>query len=122
MDVTCFLCVSLGSSTVHLHDSLADAHAHVQSLVSVVKMATVLEGCITKEQLSVVRFFCGQRGSMIRVSIKKYFSFTVGSVCRVKRFKTGGKYFADEEQVETDVRKWLRQQSKSSMLRVSKHW
>jgi hypothetical protein len=35
----------------------------------------------------------------------------VGSVCRVKRFQLGGKYFADEE-VETEVLKWLRQQSK----------
>jgi hypothetical protein len=30
-------------------------HAHVQRLVSVVKMATVLEQCTTKEQRSVVR-------------------------------------------------------------------
>jgi hypothetical protein len=29
---------------------------HVQSLISVVKMATVLDGCIIEEQLSVVRF------------------------------------------------------------------
>jgi hypothetical protein len=31
-------------------------HAHVQRLVSVVKMVTVLEECITEEQCSVVRF------------------------------------------------------------------
>jgi hypothetical protein len=35
---------------------VADAHAHVQKLVSVVKMATVLEGCTTEEERSVVRF------------------------------------------------------------------
>jgi hypothetical protein len=35
---------------------VADAHAHVQRLVSVVKMTTVLEECITEEQRSVV--FC----------------------------------------------------------------
>jgi hypothetical protein len=34
----------------------------------------------------------------------------VGSVCRVKRFHLGGKRFADEEEAETEVRKWLRQQ------------
>jgi hypothetical protein len=34
------------------------------------------------------------------------------SVCRVKRFHFGGKRFADDEEVETEVRKWLRQQSK----------
>jgi hypothetical protein len=36
MDVIGSLCVSLGSSTVQLHDSLgqvADAHSHVQRLV-----------------------------------------------------------------------------------------
>jgi hypothetical protein len=38
MDAIGFLCVSLGSSIVQLPDN-----AHVQRLVSVVKMATVLE-------------------------------------------------------------------------------
>jgi hypothetical protein len=36
----------------------------------------------------------------------------VGSVCRVKRFITGWQNFADDEEVETEVRKWLKQQSK----------
>jgi hypothetical protein len=35
---------------------VADAHMHVQRLVSVVKMATVLEEYATKEHCSVVRF------------------------------------------------------------------
>jgi hypothetical protein len=56
MDVTGFLCVSLGSSTVEL----ADAHADVQRLVSVAKMANVLEKCTTKEQHSVVHIFVGK--------------------------------------------------------------
>jgi hypothetical protein len=34
----------------------AEAHAHVQRLVSVVKMATVLEKYTTEEQRSVVCF------------------------------------------------------------------
>jgi hypothetical protein len=33
-----------------------DEHAHVQSLVSVVKMATVLEEYTTEDQRSIVRF------------------------------------------------------------------
>jgi hypothetical protein len=37
--------------------------------------------------------------------------FTVGSVCRLEVFTLGGKCFPDEE-VETEMRKWLRQQSK----------
>jgi hypothetical protein len=36
---------------------VADKHAHVQRLVSVVQMATMLEGCTTEEQHFVVYFF-----------------------------------------------------------------
>jgi hypothetical protein len=36
---------------------VAGAHAHVQMVVSVVKMVIVLEECITQEQRSVVRFY-----------------------------------------------------------------
>jgi hypothetical protein len=43
--------------------------------------------------------------------MKKYFLFTVGSVCRVKRFTTCGKYFSNDEEIKTEVLKWLRQQS-----------
>jgi hypothetical protein len=35
----------------------------------------------------------------------------VGSVCRIKRSITGVKCFGDDEEVETEVRKRLRQQS-----------
>jgi hypothetical protein len=40
---------------------VADAHAHVKRLVSVVNMETVLEECTTEQQRSVVRFFVGKR-------------------------------------------------------------
>jgi hypothetical protein len=49
---------------------------------------------------------------MKRMFIKKFYLFTAGSVCRIKRFSLGGKRFADDEEVETEVWKWLRQQSK----------
>jgi hypothetical protein len=49
---------------------------------------------------------------MQRIFIKRRFLFTVGSVCRVKKFSLGGKHYADDEDVETEVWKWLRQQSK----------
>jgi hypothetical protein len=39
-------------------DYVAEAHAHVQRLNSIVKMATVLEECINEEQRSVMRSFC----------------------------------------------------------------
>jgi hypothetical protein len=68
MDVIGFLCVSLGSSTVQLHDSIgtftiifhnnkvsvADAHTYVQRLVLVVKMATLLEEYTTEMEHPVV--------------------------------------------------------------------
>jgi ABC-type Na+ transport system ATPase subunit NatA len=73
MDVIGFLYVSLGSSTVQLRDSL-DAHAHVHRLLSVVKMATVLEECITEEQRSGVLFFCEQNGLSTKDVHKEMFS------------------------------------------------
>jgi hypothetical protein len=48
---------------------------------------------------------------MKRIFINKYFLFMLGSVCRVKLFHFGGNRFADEA-VETEMWKWLRQQSK----------
>jgi hypothetical protein len=68
-------------------------------------MATVLEECTTERQRSVVCILLAKR-----IFIKKSFLFTVGSVCRVKRFHLGGRSFADDEEVETEVWKWLRQQ------------
>jgi hypothetical protein len=69
-------------------------------------MAAVLDGCTTGEQRSVARFFfCGQKDSMQRIFLKKYFLFTVGSICRVKWFSLGGKPFADDKDVETEVQK-----------------
>jgi hypothetical protein len=59
---------------------------------------------------------------MQRIFTKKRLLFVLGSVCCVKRFHLGGKRFADDEDVDAEVRKWLRQQSKTSMLRVSTHW
>jgi hypothetical protein len=82
MDVTGFLCVSLGSSTVQFHDSLGggpDGHclgiflflysqfflrikkvyvadAHVPRLISVMKMASVLHEYSNEERTYVERF------------------------------------------------------------------
>jgi hypothetical protein len=71
-------------------------------------MATVLEDFTTEEQHSIVRF-CGQKDSMQGTFIKKYFLFTVGSVCRLKKH---GRCSTDDEEVEMEIWKWLRQQSK----------
>jgi hypothetical protein len=68
--------------------SVADAHAHVQRLVSVLKMATVLVECTKEGQRSVVRILlCGQKDLTQRIFTKESFLFTMGSVCRVKRLK-----------------------------------
>jgi hypothetical protein len=62
-------------------------------------------------------YFCRQKCSMQRTFIKKCFLLAVGSIFHVRRFTNpfakrhlGGKRFPDEE-VEKEVRKWLRQQS-----------
>jgi hypothetical protein len=47
-----------------------------------------------------------------RIFIKKCFLSTVGSVCGVKRFTTGSRNSLKDKEVETEMRKWLRQQSK----------
>jgi hypothetical protein len=79
MDVIGFLCVSLGSSTVQRHENLvADAHAHVQRLISVVKMRTLLKECATEEQFSVVRFFLWAKGLNAKDIHKEIFLFAVG--------------------------------------------
>jgi hypothetical protein len=49
---------------------------------------------------------------METIFIRKYFLFTVGSVYGVKRFNLGSRRFLDDEEFETEARKWLRQQSK----------
>jgi hypothetical protein len=89
MNVIVFLCVSPGSSTVQLHDRLGNRFTCAGSEAGFNSHnAPVLEECATEEQCSVVRF-CGQKGSMQRIFIKKCFLFTVGSVCSVERFTTG---------------------------------
>jgi hypothetical protein len=65
-------------------------------------MMTVLKGCTTVKQRSVVRFFLWTKGPDAKA---KCFLFTVGTVCCVKRFHLGDKHFADDEEFETQARK-----------------
>jgi hypothetical protein len=61
MDVIGFLCVSYVAAQF-IHDNLDSRLACThQRLVSVVKMATVLEEYNTEERRSVARFFLGKR-------------------------------------------------------------
>jgi hypothetical protein len=80
------------------------SHAHVQRLVSAVKMAVVLEGCTTEAKRSFVRFF------FFVGKVTQCKGYSQRNVSHVKRFSLSGKCFADEEEVEIEVRKWLRQQ------------
>jgi hypothetical protein len=66
-------------------------HAGLQRLVSVVKMVTTLEEYTIKERCSIVLLFLGQKDSRQKIFIKKFFLFTVGSVCCVKPFTTGSR-------------------------------
>jgi hypothetical protein len=69
---------------------------------------TVFEMYTTEEQCCC-EFFYGENDSMQRIFIKKCFLFMVRSVCRVNRLHLGGKRFADDQAVETEEWKWLRQ-------------
>jgi hypothetical protein len=109
----------IGAQSIFMTVWAADAHAHVQKLVSVNKMATLLQGCTTEEQRSVVRLFVGKI-SLQRIFIKKRFLFTAGRVSRVKRFTTGSRNFLKDvrksQMMPDQVRKWLRQWSKDFLF------
>jgi hypothetical protein len=111
MDVTGFLCVSLGSSTVQLHDRLGSRRAYPRSEADFCNHnGDRLTECITEEQRSVVRFLWAK--GLNAKDIHKEM-FPVGSVCRVKRFTTGSrnslKDVGKSQMMPDQVRKWLRQ-------------
>jgi hypothetical protein len=88
-----------------------DAHA----LIPVVKMATMFEESITEKQRSVVRFV-STKGLNAKDIPKKMFP-VYGRKCLMRKtvhnwVEKRSKRFAEEEEVETEVRKWLREQSK----------
>jgi hypothetical protein len=65
---------------------IADGHAHVQRLVSVVKKATVFQKYTTKEQFSVVRFLWAK--GLNAKDINKELFPVYGGNCRLKRLTT----------------------------------
>jgi hypothetical protein len=77
-------------------------------------MATVLEVCTTKEHHSVVCFLWA-KGLGAKDIHKEMFSVCCGKCLMHKAVhnwvEKHGTHFADEE-VESEMRKWLRQQSK----------
>jgi hypothetical protein len=83
---------------------VADPHAPVHRLISVVKIATLLE-IVQPKSIVLLCVFLWARGHNAKIIIKKkYFLFTVGSVCRVKRFTTGSKkFFEGRSKLEDDA-------------------
>jgi hypothetical protein len=79
-------------------------------------MVIVLEECVTEEQRYVVRFLWAK--GLNEKDINKEMLPVYGGKClSCKTVDTGsrnshlgGKYFTGDEKVETEVRKWLRQQ------------
>jgi hypothetical protein len=63
MDVISFLLISVGKNkSGFMTVWVAYTHVHVQTLISVVKMATLLEKCTTEERYSGVRCFLWAKG------------------------------------------------------------
>jgi hypothetical protein len=122
MDVIGFLCVSLGSSTVQLHDYLGSGSACECSEAGFSSQNGDRDwGVCCLRAASCCASFLWAKGLNGKDIHKDMFPLYGGSVCRVKRSQLGGRHFAYDEEVETEVRKWLRQDSKTSMLRVSTH-
>jgi hypothetical protein len=74
-------------------------------------MATVFEQCITEEQHCVV-LLLRAKGLNAKDVNKEMFPVYGGKSVAQIGSQLGGKRFADVEDVETEVRKWPRQQSK----------
>jgi hypothetical protein len=96
-------------------------HAHVQRLVSVVRMATLFEKYNTEEQRSVVRF-CGQKDSMQRIFIKKCFLFMLGSVCHVTETRNVANVSLMTKRLKRTCGSGSDNSQKTSLLRVSTRW
>jgi hypothetical protein len=60
----------------------------------------------------LLSIFIGKMTQCKGYSLKQYFLVMVGSFCSVKRSQLGDKRFAHDGEVETEIRKWLRPQSK----------
>jgi hypothetical protein len=73
-------------------------------------MTTVIEEYPTEEQRSVLLFMGS--GIQCKGYSKEIFPVYGGKCFLRKAFHNGSKYFADDEEVKTEVRKSLRQQSK----------
>jgi hypothetical protein len=119
MDVRGFLCVSLGSSIVQLHDSLGNRRACPCSEAGFSNQNCDRDWGTYYRRAA----FCCAFSEGKRVFIKKCFLFTVGSVCLVKQFITKWKAFRWRRRgLKLSCRSGWDNSQKTSMLRVSTHW
>jgi site-specific recombinase XerC len=88
-------------------------------------MANVHEDYTTEEQRSVVRLLWA-KGLIVNDIHKEMFLVYSGKCLSCKAVhnwvEKRGKRYADNEEIEMEVRKWLRHKLKTSMLRVSTDW
>jgi hypothetical protein len=109
MNIIGFLCAPLGGSTVQLHESLGSRRACPCSEAGFSSQNGDSDyGVYYRRAL-----FCWQKNSVQSIFIKKCFLFTVGIVCRVKRYIAGRQKFrwwrrrlnGGAEVVETTVKR-----------------
>jgi hypothetical protein len=113
MDVIDFLCVSLGSRTVQLRESLGSSRACSFSEAGFSSQHGDRAWVCYLKAAFCCAFFVD---SMQKIFTKKCFSFMVENVCRVKRFTTGSrnslKDVRKSQMIPAQVRNWQSQQSK----------
>jgi hypothetical protein len=120
MDVIGFLCISLDSSTVQLHDSPGSGCACTSSEAGFSgQNGDRTRQCISKEQHSVVRFFLWAKGPNAKDIHKEMFPVYSGKCLsrkevhnRVEKFSQGCSKFAvdarpDAEVAETTAKRLL---------------
>jgi hypothetical protein len=115
------MCHYVAAQTSFMTVKVADTHAHVQRLVSVVKVATMLQGYTTEEQRSVVRFLWAKY-------IHKEMFPVYGGKCLsrkavlnwIEKFYQGSSKVTDDTRPVMEVAETVVQ--KTSVLPVSTHW
>jgi hypothetical protein len=117
MNVIAFLCLSICSSTVQLHNSLGCRRVCACSEAGFSSQNGDRAWRLYYRRAAFCfAFFRGKKDSMQETVIKKYFLFTVGSAYRLKRLTTGSRNsFKDvrkSHMMPYQLRNWLRQQSK----------
>jgi hypothetical protein len=95
MDVIVFICVSLGSSRIQLHDSLCSRHACAYSKADFSSQNGDRAWGVYSRRAKLFYDFYVQNDSLKRMYIKKKSLFKVRSVCGVKRFITGSRKVAN---------------------------